>query len=83
MIAAATSGPRVSLFDREARDGFTVGGNETNMFDEANRRAAEERAEAEELLRELGLLAEAAERSQDCPVFRAVPANAPSLPTVI
>jgi N6-adenosine-specific RNA methylase IME4/ParB-like chromosome segregation protein Spo0J len=61
MIAAATSGPRVSLFDREARDGFTVGGNETNMFDEANQRADEERAEADEILRELGLLEEAAE----------------------
>src|SRR5262249_19997708 len=60
MIRAATSGPRVSLFDREAREGFVVGGNETSMFDEANRKAEAERAESEKLLKILGLLDEAA-----------------------
>jgi N6-adenosine-specific RNA methylase IME4 len=61
MIRNATSGPRVSLFDREAREGFAVGGNETDKFDEANRKAKESLHEAEELLKELGLDDEAAE----------------------
>jgi N6-adenosine-specific RNA methylase IME4 len=55
------SGPRLNMFTREEIDGFERHGNEVAKFDEANRRAEARVREAEELLKELGLLDEAAE----------------------
>jgi len=43
------------MFSREDIEGFARHGNEVQKFDEANRKAAEEQAEIEELLKELRL----------------------------
>jgi N6-adenosine-specific RNA methylase IME4 len=51
-VRRVSPGPRLNMFSREDIEGFARHGNEVEKFDEANRKAAEEQACIEELLKE-------------------------------
>ena len=54
-VRRVSPGPRLNMFSREDIEGFARHGNEVQKFDEANRKAAEEQADIEELLKEIKL----------------------------